>query len=126
MTTNYHHQPQAAIYVCGTEADLAALTARIDQCKDYAEESNFAVPAEHIYQDTVSCFVPPRQRKQFTRLLEAASQHTFDLLLITDFDQISPESKFLEQTLAFLRQQNIEVVTVAWETREMSELSSDL
>lgn len=104
-----------------TKAGQAGLAAQIDQCTDYAQETGLHVQEELVYQEITSGFTPLDRRKQFTRLLEAAQNHRFRVLLVTRHDRLSPESTLLEQALSLLRLRGVKVLTVAWKTSELSE-----
>ena len=86
------HHVRAATYArCSdTYEDEKTIASQTDVMKLYAEQCGYELNETHIYQEAITGYYKPfRERKEFTKLLEAGRRHEFDVLIVNEFSRLS-------------------------------------
>ncbi len=66
-----------------------ALAGQIRQCQLYCQERGYTIEERHIYSESGSGSVDPREHPRFASLHGAAQRHEFDIVVLVSLDRLS-------------------------------------
>jgi DNA invertase Pin-like site-specific DNA recombinase len=84
---------RAAIYIRESDvtlADSTTIDSAVKACREYCKKEGYILEPQHEYKEAISAYsVPYFQRPRLMQMLEAASRHEFDVLVITEVRALS-------------------------------------
>jgi site-specific DNA recombinase len=70
--------------------DSATLESQEADIRRYINQQGYELLEEHVYPEAMTAYMLPfRDRPQFTKLLEAAKRHEFDVVIVTEYCRLS-------------------------------------